>query len=247
MAQDRKEYMKAYREKNREKNKEYFKEYKEKNKEKNKEYKEKYYQENKEEIKEKRRNDYENNKEIILEKQKKYNEDNKEKIKKRKKNYYENNKEIIAEKNKNYYEENKEAIKNYYEENKDIINQRKNEYTKNRRKTDYLFNLKCSVRNMIWRAMQVKNIKKSKKSEELLGISFEDFKNYLENKFEDWMNWDNYGDPVDGLFEPNKTWDIDHIIPLSSATSEEELLKLCYFENLQPLCSCQNRFIKRGK
>ena len=59
------------------------------------------------------------------------------------------------------------------------------------------------------------------------------------------MNWDNYGNPSDGLIEPNKTWDIDHIIPVSSAKNEQELLELNHYTNLQPLCSYHNRYIKR--
>lgn len=59
------------------------------------------------------------------------------------------------------------------------------------------------------------------------------------------MNWDNQGNPKDGILEPNKTWDIDHIIPLNSAKNEEELLKLCHYTNLQPLCSYINRCIKK--
>ena len=56
------------------------------------------------------------------------------------------------------------------------------------------------------------------------------------------MSWDNYG-----LYngELNYGWDIDHIIPLASATTEKELLKLNHFTNLQPLCSKINRDIKR--
>ena len=60
------------------------------------------------------------------------------------------------------------------------------------------------------------------------------------------MTWENQGNPKDGIIEPNKTWDIDHIVPLSSAKTELELLKLCCFNNLQPLCSYVNRFIKRN-
>ena len=84
--------------------------------------------------------------------------------------------------------------------------------------------------------------KKSKKSQEILGCSFEDFKAYLESKFEFWMNWENYG-----LYngEVNYGWDIDHIIPLSSAKLEEEIVKLNHYTNLQPLCSKVNRDIKK--
>ena len=60
--------------------------------------------------------------------------------------------------------------------------------------------------------------------------------------FEEWMNWENKG-----LYngELKYGWDIDHRIPISSATSEEEMIKLNHYTNLQPLCSYTNRYIKR--
>ena len=56
------------------------------------------------------------------------------------------------------------------------------------------------------------------------------------------MNWDNHG-----LYngEINYGWDIDHIVPLSSATSVDELYKLNHYTNLQPMCSYTNRYIKK--
>ena len=56
------------------------------------------------------------------------------------------------------------------------------------------------------------------------------------------MNWDNYG-----LYEPNKLnygWDMDHIIPLKTGKTEEDIIKLNHYSNLQPLCSYTNRNIK---
>jgi 5-methylcytosine-specific restriction endonuclease McrA len=58
------------------------------------------------------------------------------------------------------------------------------------------------------------------------------------------MTWDNYG-KYNGEF--NYGWDIDHIIPLSSASSIEELNLLNNHTNLQPLCSKVNRDIKKDK
>ena len=44
----------------------------------------------------------------------------------------------------------------------------------------------------------------------------------------------------------NNGWDIDHIIPLTSAINEEDLIKLNHYTNLKPLCSKINRDIKRN-
>jgi hypothetical protein len=57
------------------------------------------------------------------------------------------------------------------------------------------------------------------------------------------MSWENYG-----LYngELNYGWDIDHIIPTSLANSEENVIQLNHYSNLQPLCSKVNRDIKRN-
>lgn len=48
----------------------------------------------------------------------------------------------------------------------------------------------------------------------------------------------------DGIIEPNKTWDIDHIKPLVTAINESDVILLNHYTNLQPLCTYKNRFIK---
>jgi 5-methylcytosine-specific restriction endonuclease McrA len=57
------------------------------------------------------------------------------------------------------------------------------------------------------------------------------------------MTWGNHG-----LYEIDKYnigWDIDHIIPLNTAKTSEEVLSLFHYTNLQPLCSKINRDIKK--
>ena len=95
---------------------------------------------------------------------------------------------------------------------------------------------------MVRNSLKNKGYKKSSKTEQILGLSFLDFKLYIESKFETWMSWNNYG-----LYngELNYGWDIDHIIPLVSAETEDDIIKLNHYSNLQPLCSKINRDIKK--
>ena len=177
-------------------------------------------------------------------------------------NYRKNNYEKVLKKEKEYETKNANKRIKYRQVNKDKINdkmkiyrltnkQKVNESIKNsknkRYKTDVVFKLKENIRGNINSSLKKNGFTKKSRTYEILGCSFEDFKQYLESLWEPWMNWDNYGNPKDGILEPNKTWDVDHIIPSSSATTEEELLKLNHFSNLQPLCSYYNRIIKKNK
>lgn len=162
---------------------------------------------------------------------------NKDKIKQHKKTYRDNNKDKI-----------KIGEKTYRENNKDKINQ----YRKERRKTDSLYRISSNVRSLIRQSFKYKGLKKNTISEKILGCSFSEFKinletlwshpNNLDENGNVWMNWDNYG-----LYKPNTKfygWDIDHIIPIDSGNTEEEIFKLNHHTNLQPLCSYINRNVK---
>lgn len=193
---------------------------------------------------------YKNNKEKIKLKNKEYNKVNKikikEKDKKRSKLYREANKEKIKEKAKLYKETNKEKIiqsnKLYRETNKEFVKNSKKKYKNKMLKTNSFYRLKHNIGNLIRHALKTNNFKKNTKTINILGCNYNEFKNHLELKFESWMNWDNYG-----LYngELNYGWDVDHIIPISEAKTEEGILKLNHYTNLQPLCSYVNRHIKR--
>ena len=230
----KKEYGKIYRANNKDKikernkkfndsNKEYFKNYAIKNEEVLKEYKKEYLEKNREEISEKKRA---------------YGKANRDKTSE----YHRNYRNERREKFKEYYDNGKETRKKWYEENRETIKKKMNEYLKKRKKNDKLFKLSCNIRTMIYLAINKKYVKYSKTTE-ILGCSFEELKSRIENNFQDWMTWENYG-----LYngELNYGWDIDHIIPLSSASTEEDIIKLNHFSNLRPLCSKVNRDIKRN-
>jgi hypothetical protein len=182
-----------------------------------------------------------------------------EKIIKNGTNYYENNKDMILENRKDYYKKNQEQIKErsktWRDNNKDKISEQKKEYNKANRdrvnlylraryENDYSYAFKIKIKKIIQKNFKKMNYTKKSKSLDILGCDFECFRLYIESKFEPWMNWDNYG-LYNGEF--NYGWDLDHIIPISSATSEEQVLNLNHFSNFQPLCSKFNRDIKRNK
>jgi hypothetical protein len=219
--------------------------YREKNKEKIKEEQKKFIDNNKDYFKKYA----ENNKESLKEYKKKYKSDNMDKHKEYQRKHRDENKENINKYHREYRAKNKDKFELYYEKSKEKSGNRyskkRNEYFKQysklRKKEDPLFRLSCNLRTLISNAIR-KNYTKNSKTEDILECSFKDFKLYLESKFEPWMNWSNYG-IYDGLL--NSGWDIDHIVPLSSAETDEEIIKLNHHTNLQPLCSKTNRDIKK--
>jgi hypothetical protein len=105
---------------------------------------------------------------------------------------------------------------------------------KNRWENDELFAIKVRLRNLIRNSFRKKGyVKFNMKTESIVGVDYNGFKEYMESKFSEGMSWDNRGD-----------WHIDHIIPLSSARSQEELIKLSHYTNLQPLWAEDN--MKKG-
>ena len=186
----------------------------------------------------------EKNKDRIKEYCKVWRFENKDKIKDEKIKYYESNRDLILEKTSKRYEENKnqkiEYQKEYQSNNKD----KRNRYLSERRKNDNLFRLTINIRNLINNSFYKLGYSKKSKTIEILGCTFDELKLHLESKFEDWMTWENRGIYTGEL---NSGWDIDHIIPLSSAKSEEEIIGLNHYTNLQPLCTKINRDIKKDK
>lgn len=125
--------------------------------------------------------------------------------------------------------------KNYREENNDKLRNYINQWRNNKRKTDPIFKLTQNMRCRIYDFLQGRNMKKNNSTFNIVGCTPKELKIYIENKFLDGMNWDNYG---------FYGWHVDHIIPLDSANTEEEIYKLCHYTNLQPLWQKDN--FKKG-
>ena len=170
---------------------------------------------------------------------------NKERQKQYSNLYYQKNKNNILAKRKQYNIDNqgkrKENNAKYYHQNKERLNKDHKLYMKKRRK-EILFKLVERIRGRIYHAIIDKYPLTNKMvvsyTNDLLGCSKKEIRNYLENKFQEGMSWDNYG---------RYGWHIDHIKPCSSFDlSELEEQKKCFhYTNLQPLWARDN--LEKGK
>lgn len=186
---------------------------------------------------------------------------NKEEISKNRKELYYSNREFYINCSKKYYNENKEEVNGkrnkgnrvlytdeerllksrekslkYYYENKKEVNRKKVLRDKEKMKINPLFKLSHNIRTLIRKSLQNQFTEKSKRTQEILGCTYEEFKIYLESQFDENMNWENQG----------SYWHMDHIKPISLATSKDEVYELNHYTNFQPLY-CKDNLSKGNK
>ena len=94
-----------------------------------------------------------------------------------------------------------------------------------------------NVRNRLNEFLNTKKLAKKNKTFEMVGCTPTQLKKYLETKFLPGMTWKNHSP---------KGWHVDHIIPLSSAKSYEDIVRLMHYKNLQPMWAKDN-IIKSNK
>jgi hypothetical protein len=136
---------------------------------------------------------------------------------------------------KEYCKTHKKEISIYNKKYKKTHKIQRNLYEKNKKENNVNYKIIISLRIRINKALH--NNQKKGNTIELLGCSIEEFKKYLETKFLEGMDWDNYG--IYG-------WHIDHIKPCSLFNLEniEEQKKCFHYTNLQPLWAIDN--LKKG-
>jgi len=93
-------------------------------------------------------------------------------------------------------------------------------------KKDPIYALTKRFRNAIYRSLRTT---KTKCSLDILGCTQEEFKIHIESQFTEGMSWDKLSE-----------LHIDHIIPISSAQTVDDLYKLNHYTNLQPLWAKDN-------
>jgi len=147
----------------------------------------------------------------------------------------ENNEEVNAISRKNYQKYKvKRAVsrKKYNDANKEKNLKYNNKYRIDRKKRDPVYKLKITIRTLMYKTIKECGYSKNSKSETILGCSWDEFVNHLNNN--------DYGFKVgdDGL-------DLDHLVAISTAKTKEEVYALNHYTNFQLLPSEYNRTIKR--
>ena len=102
-------------------------------------------------------------------------------------------------------------------------------YVKNKRLNNNIFALSGRIRSRLNESLRKNGYTKRSKTHEIIGCSWEFLKGYIEQQFLKGMTWENRSE-----------WHIDHIIPISSAKTEEDVIKLNHYTNLRPLWAADN-------
>lgn len=165
-----------------------------------------------------------------------YRRDCKECQHKKQKEYRTNNLQLIISKEKQNRIKNGNKIREREKKSKKNNRSTTNKNVRRKRKENAIFRLKETIRSSIKKYFKKNNHKKTSKTVEILGCTFDFFKLYIESKFEPWMNWNNHGPRNLGKL----TWELDHIIPISSAKTKEDIIRLNHYTNFQPLESWEN-------
>lgn len=98
-----------------------------------------------------------------------------------------------------------------YAKNKDNIIKYTVEYNRNKYLNDPHFKAAKIARAQLKRVLDTANLKKTRKTFDILKYTAAEFKEDIESKFKEGMTWDNYG----------SDWHLDHIKPVSMFSTED--------------------------
>lgn len=141
------------------------------------------------------------------------------------KKFYDKNKDKLQERQRYYYQNHKEHVKDY-----------NNRYRNNKIQTNNVYRYSVVVSKLLRSVFNKKGKGNSNRLKELTGLNNEEFYKYLLQTFEN-----NYGRCWDGI----ENIHIDHIKPLATAKSKEDINTLNWYTNLQLLTAEDN--MKKSK
>lgn len=118
--------------------------------------------------------------------------------------------------------------KEYRQKNRTRISKQKRE----KELSSEVLHYACRIKKNIQQAYR-RNNELSEQMLFILGCSMSEFSKHIESQFTEGMTRENYGE-----------WQLDHIIPISSARSKQDVDRLCHYTNYQPLWRINN--IRKG-
>jgi hypothetical protein len=167
---------------------------------------------------------------------KRFREANREKIKEVNKRYDANNREQRREYARKYRLENADRLRQYQRQNnhkRKAYTEKYKDISKERYRNIPTIKIACCLRARILDALRSTGITKQNMTEELLGCTIQEARQYIEKQWQAGMSWENHS--VNG-------WHIDHIKPCASFDlADPDQQKQCFhYTNLRPLWSKDN-------
>lgn len=196
----------------------YMREWNKKNRDKKRESDRKYREAHKDEIKAYHKGWRDSNREHLNEMQRGKYKENPEAFKERKERYVNSHLEQVKESRTRYKKENRQKC---------------TDYERNKRHNDPIYRFRSGARHLIWSYNRKKGYKGGKTVWEMVGCDFDSFLVHIQSQFTEGMTMENYG-----LSEG--CWNIDHIVPISTAETDEDIERLNHYTNLRPMWAIEN-------
>lgn len=141
--------------------------------------------------------------------------------------------EVRREKQRAWYMANKEAVSQRRKSQRDDEKRDKERaYRYEKYASDPVYAVSARLRSYIANSMAIfgKNGTERPGAKIVLGCTFREFKVHLERQFLPGMSWEN-----------RKDWHIDHIVPLATAKTKDDVAALFHHSNLRPMWAAENR------
>jgi hypothetical protein len=174
-------------------------------------------EERKERRKATRRKHYVKNREKLIQDATKWRAANPEKAQETQREYQKANRKKLQEKANEWKSANREKVRA----------QKRRRHAK--KKTDPIYQMAARVRARMRVALTRNGFGKESTTAKMIGCSWKQFTKHIESQFADGMGWHNQSE-----------WQLDHVVPLSCATTIEGLEKLSHYTNIRPLWAAEN-------
>lgn len=190
---------------------------------------------------------YEQNSQKIKLRVKRYRQNNSQKVKQRQTKYKQNNREKVLASKKRQRQKNAQTYKisksKWYQNNKEHATKKSVQNRRKRKKSDPHYNMLQNFRNNHGKRFKYMGGNKAGLSsfQNIMKITPDGFKSYIQNQFDQKMTWENRG---------LKGWHMDHIICYNLVQTfpidfyqydyESFLFRVSHHTNLKPMWSTEN-------